>query len=239
MKKLLWWSAWSTYEEESHDQLKYMGALSEQAVKNLVWYPAQHWCRAYFDRVCKNSACENNFTESFNKWILNARGKPIIKMLEEIRTKIMVRLKELERRGEIEKKKFSPYVMELYTDYNMIAHCCEVKFNGDQGYKVVEGEDTHVVHLCRKKCTCRTWDLTGIPCPHAIKAYIHEKQKSEDHVNWWYSKEAYMLVYMHKIQPVRVIDTNGDESEEDEQPTMQPKRISEAKTRLKAKKVPH
>ncbi|KAF3640279.1 putative DNA damage-binding protein 1-like isoform X1 [Capsicum annuum] len=36
-----------------------------------------------------------------------------------------------------------------------------------------------------------------------------------------------------------VVDTDGDESEEDEQPTMQPKRISEAKTRLEAKKVPY
>ncbi|KAM3360229.1 hypothetical protein P3S68_019941 [Capsicum galapagoense] len=36
-----------------------------------------------------------------------------------------------------------------------------------------------------------------------------------------------------------VVDTDGDESEEDEQPTMQPKRISEAKTRLEAKKVSH
>ncbi|KAM3218404.1 hypothetical protein P3L10_022934 [Capsicum annuum] len=36
-----------------------------------------------------------------------------------------------------------------------------------------------------------------------------------------------------------VTDTDGDESEEDEQPTIQPKRISEAKTRLEAKKIPH
>ncbi|KAM3203335.1 hypothetical protein P3L10_030961 [Capsicum annuum] len=93
--------------------------------------------------------------------------------------------------------------MELFTDYNMIAHCCEVKSNGDQGYEVVEGEDIHMVHLGRKKFTCRTWDLTGISCPHAIKAYIHDKQEPKNHVNWWYSKEAYMLVYMHKIQPVR------------------------------------
>ncbi|KAF3650472.1 hypothetical protein FXO37_18450, partial [Capsicum annuum] len=35
-----------------------------------------------------------------------------------------------------------------------------------------------------------------------------------------------------------VADIDEDESEEDEQPTIQPKRISEAKTRLKAKKVP-
>ncbi|PHU24679.1 hypothetical protein BC332_09786 [Capsicum chinense] len=191
----------------------------------------------------------------------------------------------------------------------MIAHCCEVKSNEDQGYEVVEGEDTHVVHLGRKKCTCRTWDLTSIPCPHAIKAYIHDKQEPEDHMNWWYSKEDYMLVYIHKIQPVRdskfwkvdpahameppeiqkmvgrpkvkrtrekaesrkregvwsalrkrlkmtcghcgapgqnqrkcplvIVDIDRDESKEDVQPTMQPKRISEAKTKLEAKKVPH
>ncbi|KAM3326012.1 hypothetical protein P3S67_001138 [Capsicum chacoense] len=35
-----------------------------------------------------------------------------------------------------------------------------------------------------------------------------------------------------------VDDTDGDKSEEDEKPTIQPKRISEAKTRLEAKKFP-
>ncbi|PHT38651.1 4-hydroxy-3-methylbut-2-enyl diphosphate reductase, chloroplastic [Capsicum baccatum] len=43
----------------------------------------------------------------------------------------------------------------------------------------------------------------GIPCAHAIKDYSHDKQEPKDHVNWWYSKEAYMLVSMHKIQPIR------------------------------------
>lgn len=32
---------------------------------------------------------DNNFTESFNSWILEARSKPIIKMLEDIRIKVM------------------------------------------------------------------------------------------------------------------------------------------------------
>ncbi|KAG5572686.1 hypothetical protein H5410_062452 [Solanum commersonii] len=45
--------------------------------------PPNAWCRAYFDTVCKNYEVVNNFTESVNNWILEARGKPIIKMLEE------------------------------------------------------------------------------------------------------------------------------------------------------------
>ncbi|PHT75522.1 hypothetical protein T459_19044 [Capsicum annuum] len=39
--------------------------------------------------------------------------------------------------------------------------------------------------------------------------------------------------------PLVIADIDGDESEEDEQLTIQPKRISEAKTRLEAKKVTH
>ncbi|KAM3284145.1 hypothetical protein P3S67_022943 [Capsicum chacoense] len=109
--------------------------------------------------------------ESFNKWILSARAKPIIKMLEDIRIKVMGRLKDLEAQGEKWTENFYPYAMELYNDFKIIAQGCHVQANGDLGYKVVEGIDRHVVSLASKKCTCRTWDLTGIPCAHAIKAF--------------------------------------------------------------------
>ncbi|KAG5610825.1 hypothetical protein H5410_022106 [Solanum commersonii] len=32
----------------------------------------------------------------------------------------------------------------------------------------------------RKKFICRTWDLTSIPCPHAIIAYLHDRQEPPD-----------------------------------------------------------
>ncbi|PHT60112.1 hypothetical protein CQW23_02475 [Capsicum baccatum] len=175
MKRLLWWSAWSTYEEEFHDQLKNMGSVSEQAVEDLLWYPAQRWCRAYFDTICKNQGCDNNFTESFNKWILKARAQPIMKMLENIRIKVMNRLKELDEEGRKWKENFSPYALELYNDYLIIAQSCHIQSNEDQ----------------------------GIPCPHAIKAYLHDKQEPKDRLHSCYLKETYNLVYMHKIQPVR------------------------------------
>ncbi|KAM3325801.1 hypothetical protein P3S67_000926 [Capsicum chacoense] len=124
-------------------------------------------------------------------------------MLENIRIKAMNRLKELDEEGRKWKENFSSYALELYNDYLIIAQSCHVQSNRDQGYEVVEGEDRHVVNLSRKKCTCRTWDLTGIPCPHAIKAYLHEKQEPKDLLYPCYSKETYNLVYMYNIQPVR------------------------------------
>ncbi|KAG5622026.1 hypothetical protein H5410_007244 [Solanum commersonii] len=200
----MWWCAWSTYGEEFNDQLTILGTVSEMAAKELIGYPPQKWCRAYFDTKCKNQMVDNNFTESFNKWILEARHKPIIKMLPEIRVKVMKLLKDREEECRNWRDEINPYAKDLLTDYREIPQGYEIHFNGDFGYEVHEGKDKHTINLQLKRCTCRVWDLTGIPCSHAIKALIYQKKNPMSEVHWWYSKEAYMLVYMHKLQPIRV-----------------------------------
>jgi len=94
---------------------------------------------------------DNNFTESFNSWILEARGKPILKMLEDIRIKIINRLREKEEDASKWTTDYSPKCMKLFTAYMRIAQLCSVDFNGDLGYEVSEGEDRHTVNLVEKK----------------------------------------------------------------------------------------
>ncbi|XP_060189316.1 uncharacterized protein LOC132618265 [Lycium barbarum] len=192
MKKLMWWCVWSTYEEEFKNQLRKLGELSKEdnhsATKDLLHFSPQAWCRAYLDTRCKNMMVDNNFTESFNSWVLQARSMPIIKMLEEIRIKVMNLL--VKNEDEIKKWRddFSPQAVE---------------FNGEFGYEISEGDDRHIVDLFQKIYTCRVCQLSGIPCPHAIKAVLYDKGEAEDDVHWFYSKEAYSLTYKNKLQLVR------------------------------------
>ncbi|OIT19989.1 hypothetical protein A4A49_21844 [Nicotiana attenuata] len=153
----------------------------KEAVEHLMKYPPESWSRAYFDTVCKNYSVDNNLTESFNSWIKEARFKPIIKMLEDIRVKVMNMLREHESDVMSWSNDFSPQTMQLYNQYSKIANKCHVHSNGQEG-------------------TC---DLNGIPCPHAIKAMQHNKVNPFTEIHWWYSKEAYLLAYSHKLQPVR------------------------------------
>ena len=80
---------------------------------------------------------------------------------------------------------FSPECMKLYIDYMALAHTCKVEFNGDWGYEVSDGEDRHTVNLKEKRCTCRIWDLSGIPCQYAIKALTHKKVDPITEIHWW------------------------------------------------------
>ncbi|XP_049372490.1 uncharacterized protein LOC125837399 [Solanum verrucosum] len=173
------------------------------AGEDLLEYPPKSWCRAYFDTVCKHPAVENNINESFNSWILEARFKPIIGMLEDIRIKVMNRLGQQEDYVMKWTSEFSPKSLKLYNEYMKIDQICRVDCNADNGYEVTEGDDRHIVNLRVKRCTCRAWDLEGIPCPHTIKALLHERINPLTETNWYHSKEAFLLTYKHKLQPMR------------------------------------
>ncbi|XP_060179076.1 uncharacterized protein LOC132609216 isoform X2 [Lycium barbarum] len=202
MTKVLWWCAWSTYREELDGHLKTLGDLSEEAKDHLLDYPIETWCRTFFDTVCKNQKVENNLVESFNSWILVPRHKAIIGMLEEIRIKVMEMVSNNEEEVLTWATEWSPESIQMYNEFQKIATRCTLHFNGDYGFEVSEGNDKHIVNFSIKKCTCRVWDLTGIPCPHAIKALHYKKLDPLKEIHWWYSKEAYLLTYHHKLQPV-------------------------------------
>ncbi|WOK98440.1 hypothetical protein Cni_G07152 [Canna indica] len=137
LKKLLWWCAWCTDEEEFKDMLKEMDKVSKEAARDLLRYPPQTWCRAYFTTTCKNDMVDNNITESFNSWIKEPRHKSIIRMLEEIRVMVMNRLREEEEEEKVKHwpHEWSPGCMFRFRDYMGIAQGCKIEFNGDAGYE--------------------------------------------------------------------------------------------------------
>nr|XP_016458895.1 PREDICTED: uncharacterized protein LOC107782522 [Nicotiana tabacum] len=140
-KKYLWWVAWSTYEEDFQDQLKSMSQVDDDGktdVENLLKYPLTCWSRAFFDTTCKNQSVDNNLTESFNAWILQAGYKPIIKMLEEIRIKIMNMLTDNEAEVVGWGSEYSPKTLNLYNQFMRIAQKCHVNGSDDQGYEETE-----------------------------------------------------------------------------------------------------
>ncbi|GJV96510.1 coronatine-insensitive protein 1-like protein [Tanacetum coccineum] len=58
------------------------------------------------------------------------------------------------------------------------------------------------VNLETHKCTCRWWDLTGIPCIHGVAAYAFFMKDPADGVSECYSKRAWQNSYSSFILPV-------------------------------------
>ncbi|KAK8543725.1 hypothetical protein V6N13_025896 [Hibiscus sabdariffa] len=75
---------------------------------------------------------------------------------------------------------------------------------GGHKFQVSCGPHTqHAVDLSEHTCSCRKWQLTGIPCHHAISAIFLLDQRPDAFVDVCYKTITQQAIYSHMIEPVR------------------------------------
>ena len=84
---------------------------------------------------------------------------------------------------------------------NMENAClCEVIFNGDEDFEISDDSERHSIFLQKKLCTCRAWDLIGIPCCHGICTMTYAKVDPMSEIAMWYHRSKYIAAYEHPMQ---------------------------------------
>ncbi|KAJ4838090.1 hypothetical protein Tsubulata_022152 [Turnera subulata] len=98
----------------------------------------------------------------------------------------------------------SPSAWGKVQDNRAKAVWMRVIFNGDQGWEVTDPSsgDRYVVNVGRRTCICRSWDLTGIPCAHAMCVIGSKKWSAENYISHWYKSNAFTKTYQFMLQPV-------------------------------------
>ncbi|KAM5559741.1 hypothetical protein ABKV19_021095, partial [Rosa sericea] len=210
MKDQMWKCAKATTLPYFQKEMEEMKCLDQDAYNWLTEpeRPPHHWSRAYFTTGNDCDILINNMCESFNSFILESRGKPPLTMFEEIRWKLM-------KRNQIRRDKMEAYHGNIcpkprnILEKNKIkaARDCIATFNGGDRAEVenIEGSK-NVVDLLERTCSCRRWDLTGIPCKHAVAAIYGKRENPDDYVASCYLKKTYSSIYNHLIQPVNSMD---------------------------------
>ncbi|XP_059301891.1 uncharacterized protein LOC132053805 [Lycium ferocissimum] len=201
-RKQFWRVSKASFEVKLKDELTKLDKLGKDICEDLLQFNKEHWCRAYFREHSNCDVVENNMCETFNSWILAARHKSIITMLEEIRHKVMTRHVEMRRFAETWITDISPMARVMLEENKKLSNKCEVLWNGLEGFEIKEYEYRFIVHLWNKTCTCRLWQLRGIPCQHAICAFYHLGDEPYNHVEHWYRKETFMKAYSYFLDPL-------------------------------------
>lgn len=145
-----------------------MSKLGKNIVKDLITYNIESWYKVYFREFSKYDSVDNNMAESFNAWILAARHKTIVSMLEEIRIEVMNIIAKMRTFATRWKDGISSMALKVFNTNVERSMNCTLNWNGDSDFEVKEGQSDHVVHLERAYCSYSIWQLKGIPCAHAI-----------------------------------------------------------------------
>ncbi|KAF3677508.1 putative TMV resistance protein N-like isoform X1 [Capsicum annuum] len=171
-------------------------------MESLLIYDKEYWCRAYFSERTKCDVVENNMCETFNSWIVGPRHKSVISMLEDIRHKIMDRHGDMIKFVDTWISDISPMARLILEDNKEIGRKLKVNWNHETRFEIQNGDYRHIVDLVKKTCTCRLWQLRGIPCKHVVCALYHIGHESKNYVEHWYRRDTFLRAYKYFIQPI-------------------------------------
>ena len=69
-------------------------------------------------------------------------------------------------------------------------------------FEVKNGLQSFIVDLAKGVYSYRKWDITGIPCCHAVSCIFFNREQAEKYTNGCYHTSTYKACYEHIIDPL-------------------------------------
>ena len=204
--------AFQRHRFEEHYNLMY-----EACPEAMKWIHENHkhlWTRHLFFEASKCDYVTNNIAETFNNWIRDEKSLPVVDIMDRIRQLCMDKMFLRRKIAKKLKDKILPNVMK---DLN--ARSGGLKYMWRYAYKdggrdnkmfgEVEGVTRdlvhwrHIVDLQERKCTCRRWQVTGLPCTHALCVITSIRGCNIDgYVHEYYSVAKSKTAYQKCVKPM-------------------------------------
>lgn len=161
-----------------------------------------HWSRAWLKLGSNCDSVDNNICESFNKWIVEARYLPIISMLEAIRCKVMLRIHDMNTKVVRWQQIICPNILKKLKAYINSSAYCHAICCGRNTFEVQHFDHRWTIDLEKKTCSCRYWQLSGLPCPHAISCIYYRTNKLDEYIATCFTVDEFKKTYDHFLEPV-------------------------------------
>ncbi|KAF2325311.1 hypothetical protein GH714_026407 [Hevea brasiliensis] len=159
------------------------------------------WATACFEGT-RLGQLTANIVESLNALILESSGFPIIQMMEYIRRQLMTLINERRETSLQWASTLVPSAELQVSEAIKRAHNCHVLKANDAEFEVVSREGSHIVNIRSRQCSCRGWQLRGLPCDHAVAALMFCRQNVYRFAESCFTVANYRKAYSQTIHPI-------------------------------------
>ncbi|GJQ96243.1 heat stress transcription factor B-4-like protein [Tanacetum coccineum] len=149
----------------------YLSVEHRYCLRHIYENMKQRWCGQPYKDLLWRAASATNVKDFEMNPKAHEWDKPVITLLEYIREYCMKRIVNVQ--GVIDKctGPLTPTATRIMESIKKEAHLMKVQWNGANKYQVSGSlGDQCVVDVVSMTCSCRKWELTGIPCKHVVAA---------------------------------------------------------------------
>ncbi|KAK9287798.1 hypothetical protein L1049_016238 [Liquidambar formosana] len=178
--------------------------ISLEAYNWVIQSEPSHWANAFFEGARYNHTT-SNFGQAFYSWVSEAHELPITQMVDVLRGKMMESIYTRRVDSNQWVTRLTPSKEEKLQKETLVARSLQVLLSQGSTFEV-RGESVDTVDVDHWDCSCKGWQLTGLPCCHAIAVFECIGRSPYDFCSRYYTVDSYRLTYAESIHPVPNVD---------------------------------
>lgn len=197
-------AAYAPTPEEFERSIESIKSISLEAYNWILQSEYQNWANAFFQGARYNHMT-SNFGELFYSWASDANELPITQMVDVIRGKIMELIYTRRTDSNQWLTRLTPSMEEKLEKESLKVRSLQVLLSAGRTFEV-RGDSIEVVDIDHWDCSCKGWQLTGLPCCHSIAVLSCIGCSPYDYCSRYFMTESYRSTYSESINPIPDFD---------------------------------
>jgi hypothetical protein len=197
---LFWGAVYALTMVEFGSKVKEMMQVQD-VMPWLQRFPPNLWAVAYFQGV-RYGHFSLGITEILYNWSLECHELPIVQTVEHIRHQLTCWFAERHNLAQSYNSVLVPSVEKLISEAISDSQCYQVIRANKVEFEIVSSERTNIVDTQERCCSCRRWQVYGIPCAHAAAALLSCGEDPRLYAHECFSIMKYRETYSQTIYPI-------------------------------------
>ncbi|KAL5707153.1 hypothetical protein ACHQM5_025238 [Ranunculus cassubicifolius] len=175
--------------------------VSPEAVKWIKQFPPTQWAVAYLEGGRYGHLSSG--IEEFNKWIYEARELPIIQVINRIHCRLINEFDIQRKKGFAWTSALVPTAENRMLENISKAASFQVLRSDEVEFEVLSADyRSDIVNIGTRSCSCRDWQLYGLPCSHGVAAILSCRKEVSVFSEKCFTVASYRLAYSEMLHPV-------------------------------------
>ncbi|KAJ3674080.1 hypothetical protein LUZ60_006072 [Juncus effusus] len=175
--------------------------ISNEVADWIMATKPENWSDAIF-RGGRYDHFSSNIVDGFNNWIPAKKEGSIVQLVDAIRVKL-TEVMELRRENSKswQEGTLTPFMEAKLQKEVARSRKLNVLCSSETVFEV-RGNTIFVVNTATWECTCRRWQLSGLPCAHAIAVFKRVDRPVYEYCRNYFRVECYKSSYDEMVNPI-------------------------------------
>ncbi|XP_072963307.1 uncharacterized protein [Typha angustifolia] len=173
---------------------------SKELAEWLLNTKPESWSDAFFKGL-RNGQYSSTAPETVNNWISTRYELSVVQMVDMIRCKMMEMMYARRESSNTWTETLAPSANQKVQEELVKARTLNVICSTANVFEVHD-DSVNVVNIETWECTCRRWQVTGLPCMHALAVFERTDLCIYDYCSKYFTTECYRSTYSLPISPI-------------------------------------